>query len=206
MTIPTSSGATKLGRPRAFDIDQALDRAIQVFWQKGYAGASLTDLTDAMGINRPSLYAAFGNKESLFCKALDRYASGPAAYVCEALEAPTAREVVRRLLAGAIRVTTGPDTPRGCMMVQGALAVGDDAAAMRQELADRRADGLNRLAERLARARTEGDLPPDSDPALLAQFIVTVQQGIAVQAASGATPSELERIAELALRAWPGGA
>lgn len=203
MSLPSTPRSSKLGRPRAFDLDAALDRAVEVFWQKGYEGASLTDLTDAMGINRPSLYAAFGNKEALFCRALDRYASGPAAYTCEALEAPTAYEVVRQLLAGAIRVTTGPTTPAGCMMVQSALVSGDGAGAMRQEVAARRANGLIRLRERLERARAEGDLPADSDPALLASYIFTVQQGMSVQAASGATREELERIAELALRVWP---
>ena len=200
---PPAPRATRLGRPRAFDLDAALDRAVEVFWQKGYEGASLTDLTDAMGINRPSLYAAFGNKEALFCKALDRYANGPGVYTCEALEAPTAYEVARQLLVGAIRLTTGPTTPPGCMMVQSILVSSDDADAMRQEVAARRAAGLTRLRERLERARAEGDLPADSDPAVLAGYIFAVQQGISVHAAGGMAREELERIAELALRVWP---
>src|SRR5579864_399381 len=96
------------GRPREFDIDQALDRALRVFWRKGYEGASLADLTRAMGINRPSLYAAFGSKEELFRKALDRYAEGPAAYVGEALNEPTARAVAQRLLSGTIDLLSDP--------------------------------------------------------------------------------------------------
>src|SRR5260370_23346247 len=108
------------GRPRAFDIDKALDRALRMFWEKGYEGTSLADLTEAMGINRPSLYAAFGNKEALFRKALDRYTSGPAAYVSEALDKPTARGVVERLLGGAADLLTNPRNPRGCLMVHGA--------------------------------------------------------------------------------------
>src|SRR5947207_11547368 len=99
------------GRPRAFDTDAALDAALAVFWRKGYEGASLTDLTAAMGINRPSLYAAFGSKEDLFRKALDRYAEGPAAYVREALEEPTARAVAERLLRGAAELLTNPRNP-----------------------------------------------------------------------------------------------
>src|SRR3954467_12458672 len=103
--------AAPRGRPRAFDADRALDRALTVFWKKGYEGASLPELTKAMGINRPSLYAAFGNKEALFRKAVERYAQGPAGYAREALELPTARQVVERLLRGGICVATGPKGP-----------------------------------------------------------------------------------------------
>jgi len=99
------------GRPRAFDVDEALDRALEVFWRQGYEGTALSDLTAAMGINRPSLYATFGNKEALFRKVLDRYADGPAAYAARALELPRARDVVEALVYGAIELTTGPDTP-----------------------------------------------------------------------------------------------
>src|SRR5437588_3573741 len=109
------------GRPRTFDAEKALDRALKVFWRKGYEGTSLPDLTKAMGINRPSLYAAFGNKESLFRKALDRYAEGPAAYMREALNKPTARAVAERLLGGTIDLLTDRRNPRGCHMVHGAL-------------------------------------------------------------------------------------
>src|SRR2546425_106227 len=111
-----------VGRPRAFDTDRALDRALRVFWQKGYEGTSLSDLTRAMDINRPSLYAAFGNKAALFRKVLDRYAEGPASYVREALNEPTARAVVERLLRGAARLQTDPRNPRGCLIVQGELS------------------------------------------------------------------------------------
>src|SRR5437588_3756269 len=105
----------KRGRPRCFDESCALDSALQVFWRKGYEGASLPELTRAMGINRPSLYAAFGNKEALFRQVLDRYAAGPAAYVREALNEPTARAVAERVLGGAIDLLTGPRGPRGCL-------------------------------------------------------------------------------------------
>src|SRR5438876_1611267 len=126
--------ASTVGRPRAFDVDEALDQALKVFWRKGYEGTSLPDLTRAMGINRPSLYAAFGNKEALFRKALDRYAQGPAAYVREALSKPTARAVVQHLLLGAVEMATDPRHPRGCLAVQGALACGDEAECVRKHL------------------------------------------------------------------------
>jgi AcrR family transcriptional regulator len=127
------------GRPREFDVKKALDHALRVFWRKGYEGASLLDLTKAMGINRPSLYAAFGSKEELFRKALDRYAAGPAAYVRDALNKPTARAVAERLLGGSIDLLTNPRNPRGCLLVQGALACGETGESIRLELAARRA-------------------------------------------------------------------
>src|SRR5579862_7020387 len=104
-----------IGRPRAFDLEKALDRAMQVFWRKGYLGTSLSDLTEAMGINRPSLYAAFGNKESLFRKALEHYSKGPSAYLNDALREPNARAVVERLLRGVVDLLTNPHTPTTCM-------------------------------------------------------------------------------------------
>src|SRR5438046_2265573 len=127
------------GRPRTFDVDKALDRALRVFWRKGYEGTSLLDLTRAMRINRPSLYAAFGNKEALFRKVIERYVEGPAAYVREALNEPTARAVAERLLSGAIDLLTDPRNPRGCLMVQGALACGEAADSVRRELVAHRA-------------------------------------------------------------------
>jgi AcrR family transcriptional regulator len=191
------------GRPREFDADQALDRALEVFWRKGYEGATLPDLTKAMGISRPSLYAAFGNKEALFRKALDRYAEGPAAYVREALNEPTARAVAERLLGGAIDLAADRRHPRGCLMVQGALACSDAAESVRRELCARRAANEAAVRRRFERARAEGDLPAAADPTDLARYIVAVIQGMAVQAAGGASRAELRRVVQMALRAWP---
>jgi AcrR family transcriptional regulator len=201
--MKAKKATVQAGRPRAFDTDKALDCALQVFWQKGYQGTSLTDLTEAMGINRPSLYAAFGNKEALFRKALDRYADGPAAYVSEALKETTARAVVERLLSGTVDLLTDPGTPAGCLTVQGALSCGEGADAIRQELNLRRAAGEAALRKRLKRAKSEGDLPSDSDPADLARYIITIIRGMAVQAAGGASRDELRRVVRMALRAWP---
>jgi AcrR family transcriptional regulator len=190
------------GRPREFDVDQVLDRALRVFWRKGYEGATLPDLTKAMGINRPSLYAAFGSKEGLFRKALERYDEGPAAYVREALDEPTARAVAQRLLSGAIDVVTDRRNPRGCLMVQGALACGESAESIRKELVSRRLAGEAALRQRFERASSDGDLSADADPADLARYIAAVIHGIAVQAAGGASRAELRRVAAMALRAW----
>jgi AcrR family transcriptional regulator len=195
--------AVPRGRPREFDVDQTLDRALRVFWRKGYEGATLPELTKAMGINRPSLYAAFGSKEELFRQALERYAEGPVAYFREALDEPTARAVAERLLEGAIDVVTDRRNPRGCLLVQGALACGEAAESVRRELVARRLAGEAAIRERFKRAIADGDLPVDSDPADLARYIVAVMQGVAVQAAGGASRAELRRVAALALRAWP---
>jgi AcrR family transcriptional regulator len=201
--LQKDESAVQRGRPREFDADQALDRALEVFWRKGYEGTSISELTEAMGINRPSLYAAFGNKEELFRKALDRYAQGPAAYTYDALEEPTARAVAERLLGGAADALTDPGNPHGCLGVQGALACGDAAASIKDELCARQARWQAALQRRFERARREGDLTGSASCADLAQYVATVVQGMAVQAASGATRQQLRKVADLALHAWP---
>jgi AcrR family transcriptional regulator len=191
------------GRPRSFCMDAALDRAMEVFWRKGFEGASLPDLTEAMGINRPSLYAAFGNKESLFKKALDRYAEGPAAKVRAALEQPTARRVAEEWLCATVQMLTNPKHPHGCLSVQGGLACGDAAESIRRELVRHRQVWQDALRDRFRRAIDDGDLPPSADAAHLAQYIATFAQGLAVQAASGATCTQLQGVVQTALQAFP---
>jgi AcrR family transcriptional regulator len=192
-----------MGRPREFDPDQALDIALQVFWRRGYEGASMADLTEAMGITKPSLYAAFGNKEELFRKALDRYVDGPGGYVQVALAKPTAREVVEHLLLEAADAVTDPDHPPGCLAVQGALSCGEAAESIKRELMTRRANGERDLRRRFERAVAEGDLPKDADAADLARYISAILQGMAVQAAGGASREQLRKIAHMTLRTWP---
>ncbi|MFI8184828.1 TetR/AcrR family transcriptional regulator [Actinacidiphila glaucinigra] len=195
------------GRPRAFDVDEVLDRALEVFWRQGYEGTGISDLTRAMGINPPSLYGAFGNKEGLFKRVLDHYADGPARYIREAFAEPDARRVVERLLHGAADATTRPDCPPGCLTVQGGLAASAGSEAARDELTARRAAGEAALRLRLEKARADGELPADADadPADLARYFITVYQGVAVQAAGGATREELHRVVDLAMGAWPAG-
>jgi AcrR family transcriptional regulator len=191
------------GRVRQFDADDALDRALEVFWARGYEGATLPALTRAMGINRPSLYAAFGNKEQLFRKALDHYQTGPQSFLREALSQPTARAVVEANFSGFIRMQRDRDTPRGCLIVSGALVCGEEAEPVRQELARLRQAAVTAFRERFERAVREGDLPAGTDCATLARYIATVLNGLAVQAASGATEKELRQVAAVAMRAWP---
>src|SRR5882724_13552824 len=139
ISVKRGKTSQRLGRPRSFDPNKALDRAMRLFWRKGYEGTSLSDLTKAMGISRPSLYAAFGDKEALFRKALERYAEGPACHVRESVNEATARKVVARLFADTIELIAGTRKPRGCFLVQSALACGEAAAPARRETAKRRA-------------------------------------------------------------------
>ena len=201
MTSKKSNG--QKGRPRSFDADRALDCALKVFREKGYEGASLSDLTKAMGINRPSIYAAFGDKRSLFHEALKRYSEGPALFMRTALEEKTARRVAESLLRGAIKVQTSPGNPPGCLTVQGALACGDESECARQELVAYRNSAEELLIQRFKRAKAEGDLPHDVNPTDLARFLASVMYGMSVKASSGASRGELLRIAKTALKAWP---
>ncbi|MFC4150029.1 TetR/AcrR family transcriptional regulator [Micromonospora mangrovi] len=201
---------TQIGRPREFDADQALDRAMEVFWRHGYEGASLADLTAAMGINKPSLYAAFGNKEGLFRKVVARYADVEMAYARSALDQPTAREVAAALLRDNVVALTRPDRPAGCLSVQGGTACGAGNATISEFLAASRLAGEQAIAARFARAVDEGDLPADADPTALARFLSVVTEGHAVHAAAGAHRGQLEESADIALlaftaAAYPGG-
>ncbi|ANZ43353.1 TetR family transcriptional regulator [Lentzea guizhouensis] len=193
----------RVGRPREFDLDEALEKAMVLFWERGYDGASLTDLTERMGISRKSMYAAFGNKEELFRKALQRYSDGTVTYIVEALQATTAREAAELFLTGSVCANTRPGSPAGCLGVQGALAAGETGQIARDILVDWRAQGQAHLRDRFARAVREGDLPADADPDLIARYVMTVANGMAVQAAGGATREQLLRVADAALRNWP---
>ena len=190
------------GRPRAFCTDEALDKALTVFWEKGYEGASLQDLTDAMGINRPSLYAAFGNKESLFLKAMDRYAEKNACMI-DFFNEPTAREAIEKLLYKMADKLSDPDTPKGCLIVIGALACSDETSHIKKELAARRMHMQLLIQQRLERAQEEGDLTAKANAASFARYISTVTYGLSVQASSGATREQLYEIIDITLTAWP---
>jgi AcrR family transcriptional regulator len=192
-----------MGRPRGFDIEKALDRALQVFWRNGYEGASVADLTQAMGINPPSLYAAFGNKEGLFRKALDRYVEQRTRYWEEAFEEPTARRVIEHLLRGSADFLGNERNPPGCLFVRSAMLCGDAEEAIRRELTARRTAAETRVRDRLARAQGAGELPAELDPEDYTRYVLTVLEGMSVRAAGGASREQLHRIADMALRTWP---
>ena len=191
----------KRGRPRTFDVDKALDSALKVFWRKGYEAASMPDLTRAMRINRPSLYAAFGNKQSLFCTVLKRYSDFQRENLGAALALPKAREVARRILHDAVDRQTSGGNPRGCLHVRGSLSCGN-SPGIRRKLDASRAELERALSDRFRRAVEEGDLPPDASPSDLTRYLMTVIQGLSVQSVGGASRAQLLSIADTALAAF----
>lgn len=200
----TPAACAGRGRPREFDTDAALAAALRVFWRRGYEGASMAELTAEMGIAKPSLYAAFGNKEELFKKALDLYEREKMDYMREALEEPTSRGMAERLLMGALQMQTSNCDPKGCLGVISSIACGPEAASIRECVLERQKSSRGALIARLDRARAEGDLPADIEPEALARYMTAVFQGLSVQASAGATYDELKSLVDMALRTWPG--
>jgi len=194
--------ATK-GRPREFCLDEALAAALRVFWSKGYEGASMADLTEAMGITKPSLYAAFGNKEALFRKTLDLYEREKMAYVGQALAKPTARQVAEHMLRGSVENQTSSCEPRGCLGVISSVACGAEAESIRADVHERSKIAKAALVERMERAKAEGDLPDHVDIEALTGFLYALMQGMAVQAGAGATRADLDRLVDTSMLMWP---
>ena len=193
-----------MGRPREFDADEALQTALELFWRKGYEGTSITDLTDGMGITKPSLYGAFGNKEELFRMALERYEQNYMAFFWKALEQPDARTVAMDILHGFADAQTCDCNPSGCLGINAAMGCSDAAAAIQKTIIEKRNMGQKALARRFARAKREGDLKTECDAEDIARFIMTISQGTAVQASSGPAREELYRLIDIAMRCWPG--
>jgi AcrR family transcriptional regulator len=191
-----------MGRPRGFDADKALDEAMEVFWRHGYEGATIAQLTEAMGINPPSLYAAFGSKEGLLKAALDRYSCKRATFMEEILSAPTARAVAERMLMGIADTQTDPANPPGCLLVQGGLACGTGSENVPFELAAHRAQTEAQLRDRFAKAKADGDLTATADPAALARYLSAVTVGMGVMASSGADREALRQVATVSLKAF----
>ncbi len=191
-----------VGRPRSFDEEKALDQAMHVFWKKGFEGATVSDLTKATGLKPASLYGAFGNKQELFRKALERYRVQQLPFIYDALQEPTAYAVAERLLRESAIFLTRANLPPRCMTIQ-TVASSDEGAVLHNELIILRRDAQKALRRRFAQAKREGDLPADSDPESLARFITAVYQGMNIQSVDGATRKELLDLAQTSLRAWP---
>lgn len=193
------------GRPRSFDRQAALERAMEVFWDRGYQAASMTDLTEAMGINSPSLYAAFGSKEALYREAVEHFAATESDEILAPLRnAPTAREALEGYLIASARTFTRPGRPPGCMVVLSAVnavGVGEETSRILREM---RAGSITVIEERLQGAVNEGELPASLDRHAVASYYVTVQQGMSIQARDGAARATLEAIAQGAMAAWEG--
>lgn len=199
-----SATSSLRGRPREFDPDQALASALRVFWERGYEGASMAELTEAMGITKPSLYACFGNKEALFKKALDLYEREKLSYVTAALEAPTARGVAENLLRGALATHCSGQDPQGCLDVISMIACATEASSIRKDVIARRASSEAALVARFERAKAEGDLPDGVEARALAQCVTTVMQGISVKAQGGARREDLQAVVDTLMTIWPG--
>ena len=201
---PVDMAGALRGRPRKFCINAALAAALQVFWSKGYEGASISDLTEAMGVTRPSLYAAFGNKESLFRKALDLYEREKLAFMGAVLEASTARGVAERFLTNALDVQTAVSGPKGCLNVISSMACGAEAESIKAEVVKRRASSEAALRRRFEQAAADGDFPDSIDPADLVGYLMAVMQGMAVQAGSGVPRENLRHLVATTMALWPG--
>lgn len=199
-TVSHASG--RIGRPRSFDRDAALTQAMLTFWRHGYEATSISDLTAAMGITPPSLYAAFGDKKRLFLESVNLYLSSePPHAMIES--APTACEAAWRLLTASAEGVTGDATPTGCLLATSALSVSAPAADVQAELASIRQEIEATLRARFERGRADGELPDDTDVDALAGHMMAMTQGLSTLARDGASREKLLRVVNAAMAAWP---
>lgn len=195
------SSQRRRGRPKGFDLKAVVSAARRIFWNKGYDGASIEELSSAMGISRPSLYAAFGSKEGLFNKVVDEIDAENFGYLRLALQQYRARDVAAHLLRGAVSVPDG--AARGCVELIGCVAGGPQDVTVRANVHHRNASARAALAARLEKAKNEGDLPAACDPQSISSWLFAVMQGLIVQAACDVDRDTLLRIVDLTLAAWP---
>ncbi|WP_406279819.1 TetR/AcrR family transcriptional regulator [Nocardia sp. NBC_00881] len=192
------------GRPRAFDRADALRRAMEVFWEHGYEGSSMSDLTAAMGINSPSLYAAFGGKEALFREAVGLYGRTDGGYTDRALrDEPTARAGIEAMLRDNAAAYTEENKPHGCMVVLAGSTYTTRSASVRDFLIEKRRETTEHIHKRLDRGVIEGDLPAGTNTAALASFYATVLYGLSIQARDGVSLADLTASIDCAMAAWP---
>jgi AcrR family transcriptional regulator len=190
----------KTGRPISFDKDAALEAAMLLFWERGYEGTSMADLTEAMGLHPSSIYAAFGDKHALFSLAVKRYMDSRARYATKALEEPTLEKVVRALFDNAVAFLTTPGHPRTCMTLVGAVGCGAEATPARDIMTEMRKQNETAMRDRFLRARKSGELSKDVNVDDYARYLSSILAGLSIQSANGSTKAELKRTAEMALR------
>ena len=203
MQLPSTSRVPKRGRPVGFDRDEVLEQAMGVFWAKGFAGASMSDLTAAMGIASPSLYAAFGSKESLYRAALEHYVALHKEVVRRIMELPTAHESIEGLLRNAITVFSRTDFPSGCMVEQTAGETCDMSPELVARLREMRAANNESFSARLRKGVEDGDVPAGTDIRAVAAFYATVHKGLSLSARGGTGSDELNSAVTSAMAAWP---
>jgi AcrR family transcriptional regulator len=196
--MKTANGKT--GRPIGFDRDAALEAAMLLFWERGYEGTSMADLTQAMGLNPSSIYAAFGDKLALFSLAVKRYMEMRAQYAGKALEAQTLKKVIHALLDSTIAFLTAPGHPPTCMTLAGAVACSVDAKPARDLMTEIRKQDEIAMRKRLLKAQQSGELPKGIDVDDYTRYLSTIIAGLSIQAANGSTKAELKRTARMALR------
>ena len=190
------------GRPRSFDRDAALESAMQVFWEKGFEATSISDLTQAMGLNPPSIYSAFGDKEGLFLEAVQRY-SDTNKESCPYCDEPTARGAVEKLLTYSAHELTETSHPRGCLMAMATTTASNGSNRMQRVIADKRIMARDSIRDRIKRGLKEGDVPTGTDAIALADFYFTILAGMALQAREGATRKSLLATVAHAMTLFP---
>jgi AcrR family transcriptional regulator len=190
-----------MGRLREFDVDEAIAIATKLFWEKGYEGTSLAELTSTMGINPPSFYVAFKSKAALFRIVLERYRKEYLGFAAEALQQPTAQAVAERLLFGYADMLASPAHPPGCLAMNSAWSA--DSDGIRDELREWREYRKKTLRKRFQRAIAEGDLPAGTSAEALAQYVMVVAWGLALEGQSGSSRRQLGRVVTAAMQSWP---
>ena len=188
------------GRPRGFDEEQAIDSAMRVFWEKSYEGATMADLTEATGLNRSSIHAAFGSKEGLFLKVVERYWEGPLSHIPKALAEQALPGVVEALIRGTVNFLSTRGNPKGCLSIHGALVCGTNGERVMQIVAERRKTTETMIKKRIQRAQREGELRGEVNAADYARYIAAIITGLVVQSLNGANRAELTRLADMALQ------
>jgi AcrR family transcriptional regulator len=194
------TGNGKTGRPISFDKDAALEAAMLLFWERGYEGSSMADLTQAMGLNPSSIYAAFGDKHALFQLAVKRYMDSRAQYATKALHQPTLEKVIRALFDNTVAFLTAPGHPPTCMTLAGAMGCSVDANPARDLLTEIRKQNEVAIRKRLLQARKAGELAKDVNIDDYARYLSSILAGLSIQAANGSTKAQLHRTAQMALR------